>query len=392
MEEYHTNDDGEKEKEHEMLMYKYVINEKVQEKEQRHPNKCEFCQSILWCKISELKKHIFYCEKNPTNMRKNIQKKSAEILNEAINKALNNRDQMSEMNPSQLENLKNHLDNTTPVPKNSPVKSNSLNEGIKSPIAVGIQKEGINFMELPELENRETLTFINASAIEELKAEPIEDTEEQPQSWKSTNTKAKCGLCDKYFSHVGYLTRHLNSENHRHMLVMKQMEDNISENQNVVPAARKMRKILPKMTSNTSRDLELRKILPTIEAFQSPVIGVEKGNSTMPANFMKKTTNAINFCKLCQKSFTHKKNYLKHMNFFCKARIMEENLCHLYKHKDFKQFGFIHNLTTNLVTCDDPEGSDILKTDFNLDDLVKSGVLTKIGEMITTKTFKEETI
>ena len=189
MEEYHTNDDdGEKEKEHEMLMYKYVINEKVQEKERRHPNKCEFCQSILWCKISELKKHIFYCEKNPTNMRKNIQKKSAEILNEAINKALNNRDQMSEMNPSQIETLKNHLDNTsTPVPKNSPVKSNSLNnEGIKSPIAVGIQKEGINFMELPELENRETLTFINASAIEELKAEPIEDTEEppQPQSWK----------------------------------------------------------------------------------------------------------------------------------------------------------------------------------------------------------------
>ena len=67
---------------------------------------------------------------------------------------------------------------------------------------------------------------------------------------------------------------------------------------------------------------------------------------------------------------------------------MEENLCHLYKHKDFKQFGFHHNLTTNLVTCDDPEGSDILKTDFNLDDLVKSGVFTKIGEMITTtKTF-----
>ena len=94
MEEYHTNDDGEKGKEHEMLMYKYVINEKVQEKERRHPNKCEFCQSILWCKISELKKHIFFCEKNPTNMRKNIQKKSAEILNEAINKALNNRDQM----------------------------------------------------------------------------------------------------------------------------------------------------------------------------------------------------------------------------------------------------------------------------------------------------------
>ena len=180
LENFHTNTDGENGMLEEMSMYKKY--------------NCEFCQSILWCRISDLKKHTFYCEKNSTNLRKNtsIPNKSAEILNKSINKALNNtRDQMSEMNPlSQVdENLNNPLDNNALVPMNSPVKLNLMNEeGITN--IIGIHKEGIddmistipeknssstNMEEFPELENRETLTFINTSAIEELKVEPMDD-------------------------------------------------------------------------------------------------------------------------------------------------------------------------------------------------------------------------
>ena len=189
LENFHTNADGENGILEEMSMYKKY--------------KCEFCQSILWCRISDLKKHTFYCEKNPINLRKNtIPNKSAGILNKSINKALNNtRDQMSEMNPSSQvdENLNNPLDNNTLVPMNSPVKLNLMNEeGITNspPPIVGIHKEGIddmisaipeknsssnNMEELPELENRETLTFINTSAIEELKVEPMDDEKEKEQ-------------------------------------------------------------------------------------------------------------------------------------------------------------------------------------------------------------------
>ena len=110
LENFHTNADGENGILEEMSMYKKY--------------KCEFCQSILWCRISDLKKHTFNCEKNPTNLRKNtsIPNKSEEILNKSINKALNNTtDQMSEMNPLSQ-------DNNALVPMNSPVKLNLMNE------------------------------------------------------------------------------------------------------------------------------------------------------------------------------------------------------------------------------------------------------------------------
>lgn len=390
LENFHTNTDGENGMLEEMSMYKKY--------------NCEFCQSILWCRISDLKKHTFYCEKNSTNLRKNtsIPNKSAEILNKSINKALNNtRDQMSEMNPlSQVdENLNNPLDNNALVPMNSPVKLNLMNEeGITN--IIGIHKEGIddmistipeknssstNMEEFPELENRETLTFINTSAIEELKVEPMDDDgkekeeeqqSEQQQLWKSTKdtTRAKCEICNKYFSQVGYLTRHLNSENHRQMLVAIRNKDMMMEG-----------------TTSTNSENQKNVVKPSSSSAQKETKNQVSSKTRSLESLHEATKNENYCCNLCQKSFTHKKNYLKHVNFFCKARIMEENLCHIYKHKDFKEFGFIRNLTTNLVTCDDPIGSDFLKTpDFNFDELVKSGVLTKIGEMISTKTFMAE--